>query len=70
MSNKKHYSCNTSFLDLLFNMLLAFTALFVLSFALINQNKDISKSSVEVKAEFIITMSWPDDMDNDIDIYI
>lgn len=70
MSVKQHYSCNTSFLDLLFNMLLAFTALFVLSFALINQNKDISKSSVEVKAEFMITMSWPDDMDNDIDIYV
>jgi hypothetical protein len=51
-------------------MLLAFTALFVLAFAMINQNKDISKSSVEVKAEFIVTMSWPDDMDNDIDLYI
>jgi len=70
MSNRKNYSCNTSFLDLLFNMLLAFTALFVLSFALINQNKDQSKSSVEVKAELIVTMTWPDDMDNDIDIYI
>ena len=70
MRNKKLYSCNTSFLDLLFNMLLAFTALFVLAFAMINQNKDISKSSVEVKAEFIVTMSWPDDMDNDIDLYI
>jgi hypothetical protein len=51
-------------------MLLAFTALFVLAFAMINQNKDISKSSIEVKAEFIVTMSWPDDMDNDIDLYI
>lgn len=70
MKNNKHYSCNTSFLDLLFNMLLAFTALFILAFAMINQNKDLSKSSVEVKAEFIITMTWPDDMDNDIDIYI
>jgi hypothetical protein len=69
MRNKKLYSCNTSFLDLLFNMLLAFTALFVLAFSLINQNKDQSKSSVEVKAEFIVTMIWPDDMDNDIDIY-
>ena len=70
MKTRKLYSCNTSFLDLLFNMLLAFTALFVLAFAMINQNKDLSKSTVEVKAEMIITMSWPDDMDNDIDIYI
>ena len=51
-------------------MLLAFTALFVLAFAMINMNKDVSKSSVEVKAEFILTLSWPDDMDNDIDLYV
>ena len=70
MKIKRLYSCNTSFLDLLFNMLLAFTALFVLAFSMVNENKDRSKSSIEVKAEYIITMSWPDDMDNDIDIYV
>jgi len=51
-------------------MLLAFTALFVLAFSMVNENKDRSKSNVEVKAEYIITMIWPDDMDNDIDIYV
>ena len=70
MRTRRLYSCNTSFLDLLFNMLLAFTALFVLSFCMVNENKDKSKSSVEVKAEYIITMSWPEDMDNDIDLYV
>ena len=70
MKIKRLYSCNTSFLDLLFNMLLAFTALFVLAFSMVNENKDRSKSNVEVKAEYIITMIWPDDMDNDIDIYV
>lgn len=70
MKIKRLYSCNTSFLDLLFNMLLAFTSLFVLSFAMVNENKDKSKSTIEVKAEYIITMSWPEDMDNDIDIYV
>ena len=34
MRIRKNYSCNTSFLDLLFNMLLAFACLFVLAFAL------------------------------------
>ena len=37
---------------------------------MVNENKDRSKSSIEVKSEYIITMSWPDDMDNDIDIYV
>jgi len=70
MRTKRLYSCNTSFLDLLFNMLLAFTSLFVLSFALINQDKEKSKMNAELKAEFILTMTWPDDMDNDIDILV
>lgn len=70
MRNRQRYGCNTSFLDLLFNMLLAFTALFVMAFAMINQNKDENKTNTEVKAEYIITISWPDDMDNDIDTYV
>jgi len=70
MRIKRSYGCNTSFLDLLFNMLLAFTALFILSFALINQNKDQNKTNNEAKAEYIITISWPDDMDNDVDAYV
>lgn len=70
MKTNRNYGCTTSFLDLLFNMLLAFTALFVLSFALINQSKESSKSNVEVKAEYIISISWPEDLDYDIDIYV
>ena len=69
MKTKRAYGCNTSFLDLLFNMLLAFTALFVLSFAMINQNKDQNKNT-QIKAQYIITVTWPDDFDNDVDTYI
>lgn len=64
----KNYGCNTSFLDLLFNMLLAFVAMFILSFSLINITK-INKN-FESKAEFIITISWPNDFDDDIDVYL
>lgn len=70
MQMKRLYSCNTSFLDLLFNMLLAFTALFVLAFAMMNVVKEDKKSLVEVKAEFMITMTWNDDMDDDLDLYV
>lgn len=69
MRIKRMYGCNTSFLDLLFNMLLAFTALFIMAFALMNQ-KEENKTNTEVKAEYIITISWPDDMDNDVDSYV
>lgn len=66
MKIRKNYSCNTSFLDLLFNMLLAFTCLFVLAFALINQNK----KTPDVKASYLITFVWPKELDNDVDAYV
>lgn len=64
----KDYGCNTSFLDLLFNMLLAFVAMFILSFAMINITK--TNKNFESKAEFIITITWPNDFDDDIDVYL
>lgn len=62
----RSYSCNTSFLDLLFNTLIAFTGLFILSFALINQNK----KTPEIRGAYIITVTWPEDFDDDIDTYV
>jgi hypothetical protein len=64
----KNYGCNTSFLDLLFNMLLAFMALFIMSFSLISQQN--KKNNTEVKAEFLITVTWPNELDDDIDTYV
>lgn len=66
MKIKKLYSCNTSFLDLLFNMLLAYAALFIASFALIN----LAKRSLEIKAAYLITVTWPVDFDDDVDAYV
>lgn len=65
----KDYGCNTSFLDLLFNMLLAFTALFVLSFALINRKTQENKNTI-TKAEFLITVTWPEGLQDDIDTWV
>jgi len=65
MKIKKLYGTNTSFIDLLFNMLLAFTALFVLSFAMMNQEKQ----QPETKGAYLITVSWPENIDDDIDLY-
>lgn len=70
MRTIRNYSCSVSFLDLLFNMLLAFTALFVLAFVMISVKKDDSKSNAEVKAEYIINISWPEELDYDVDVYV
>ena len=65
---KRNYHTSLSFLDLLFNTVLCFAALFALSFILINPSKE--DKNVEVKAEFIITVTWPNDLNNDVDTYV
>ena len=65
---KRNYHTNLSFLDLLFNTLLCFAALFALSFILINPSK--KENNVKMKAEFMITVTWPKDLDDDVDMYV
>jgi len=65
---KRNYHTNLAFLDLLFNTLLAFAALFILSIVLINPKKE--DNNIEAKAEFIITVEWPSDLDDDVDTYV
>ena len=65
---KRNYHTNLSFLDLLFNTLLCFAALFVLSFVLINPSK--KEHNTKTKAEFMITVTWPQDLDDDVDMYV
>ena len=65
---RKNYHTSLSFLDLLFNTVLCFAALFAISFILINPSRQ--DKNVEVKAEFIITVTWPNDLNNDVDTYV
>jgi hypothetical protein len=56
------------FTDLLFNALLGFVVMFVLAFLLINP---IAKTgAVDPKAEFLITLAWPDGRPEDVDLYV
>jgi len=68
MSENSKYKVDLAFLDMLFNMMLVFAMLFMLSFILIKEND--SKPAPERKAEFIIEMSWPDEAFDDIDLHI
>ena len=65
---KRTYDTNVAFLDLLFNTLLCFAALFTLSFVMINPSRE--NANTQSKAEFIITVTWPHEQDNDVDVYI
>jgi hypothetical protein len=65
---KRNYHTNLAFLDLLFNTLLCFAALFMLSFILINPSK--SENNVKAKADYIITVTWPSELNHDVDMYV
>ena len=55
------------FTDLLFNALLTFTFLFLIALLLLNP--PAKTGIIDPKAEFIITVSWPDGDPNDIDVW-
>ena len=56
------------FTDLLFNALLGFTFLFLVAILFMNP---VSKSGiVSPKAEYIVTVNWPDNNPDDIDIWV
>lgn len=67
--NYSKHTTNLAFLDMLFNMVLAFAFLFVLAFLLINP-QTIKKPAVELKAEYIIQVDWPDEANEDIDTWL
>ncbi|SKA70201.1 hypothetical protein SAMN02745130_00684 [Thiothrix eikelboomii] len=56
------------FTDLLFNALLTFTFLFLI--ALLLMNPTAKTGIINPKAEFMITVSWPDHSPDDIDTWV
>ena len=60
--NQENYD---PFTDLLFNALLGFVFMFAISFILINPI-----STVQLNADFIITITWPDEHPDDVDTYV
>jgi hypothetical protein len=56
------------FQDMLFNALLSFVFMFLISFMLINPTD--TEMKIDPKAEFLITAVWPDNHPDDIDLYV
>ncbi len=57
------------FYDMLFNMLIAFVVCFVIAM-LAFQPEARKVGEVPAKAEFLVTLSWPDGNPNDIDVWV
>ncbi len=57
------------FYDMLFNMLIAFVFCFIVALLAMNP-KALKAGDVAAKAEFILTLGWPDNDPNDIDLWV
>jgi hypothetical protein len=57
------------FYDMLFNMLIAFVFCFIVALLAMNPTKS-KAGDVPAKAEYILTLSWPDLDPNDIDTWV
>ena len=68
MLRKRRHDEIDPFSDLLFNTLLAFVMLFAL--AVIFMNPKARTGVIDAKAEFIITVTWPDNNTDDVDTYV
>ena len=64
---RKYYN-STAFLDLLFNCLLGFVYLFIVTFILVNPQKEESK--LHTQAEYVITLTWELNNPDDVDIWL
>ena len=68
MDSPDKYKSTVGFIDLLFNVLIAFAFLFFISFLLINPVA--KKADIVSPAEFLVVMSWPDHLDVDMDLWV
>ena len=68
LRNKRREGEVDPFYDMLFNILIAFVFCFIIAFISINPKAEKS-GDIPAKAEFIITLSWPDNDPNDLDLW-
>ena len=57
-----------AFTDLLFNALLGFAMMFIIAFMFIEKPAD--EGDIDVKAEMLITATWPDGHPDDVDMLV
>ena len=58
------------FTDILFNALLGFAVMVFVAFSLINPTAESKSGTVNLKAELVISATWPDNSPDDVDLYV
>lgn len=59
-----------AFLDMVFNLVLAFAFLFLVSWLMVRPPAPPTTPNIQLKAEFIIQLSWPDGSLDDVDMWL
>jgi len=67
-ASRHRHQLSDPFTDLLFNTLLGFTLLFFISILFMNPIAKLG--NINYKAEYIITVIWPEDQPDDIDLWV
>jgi hypothetical protein len=67
VTGRRRYGADP-FTDMLFNVLLVMSLLFAM--ALVFMNPPMDDGNVRLKAEFMITVTWPDNDPNDLDTWV
>lgn len=68
MADRSRYTTTLSFIDFLFNLVIALTALFLLSILLINPPRQ--ETTQKREAEYFIVIKWQDYNNNDVDLWV
>lgn len=66
----KKYDFRTAFIDLLINVLTGMVFLFMITTLLITTKVKEQDAGVKKDAQYIITMSWPNNINCDVDIWV
>ncbi len=65
---RRSYHSNIAFLDLLFNSLICFVALFAIAIIFMSQKNE--PADVTLPAHIMIIATWPGEYNDDIDLYV
>jgi len=72
MRARRQYRATTAgsdpFTDLLFNVLLGFILLFFVAILFLSPSEETGK--IDIEAEYVITVTWPDNSPDDVDAWI
>jgi hypothetical protein len=68
MRRRRPYGFGLSFQDMLMAMIAVYAFLFLIAYALIRPAQ--AKPGVQMKAEYLVSMEWPDDNFDDIDLHL